>query len=129
MESLGLFEESPEKTVAEVALAMLEALSLRTASLDVDEIKPDGQEGAYVIDKQKVRCRFGLRFGDVHDDSTQVLNRAGSVRSAFNSPFRPFIRPLARAFFLSPPISPWSVHTDLARMVISCVDIKSFTPG
>ena len=91
VESLGLFEESPGKTVREVALAMLEALSLRTASLDVDEIKPDGEEGAYVIDKQKIRCRFGLRFGDLHDDSAQVLNRAGSVRSAFNSPFRPFI--------------------------------------
>jgi hypothetical protein len=38
-----------------------------------------------------MRCRYALRFGDLKDDSDQVLQRAGVVREAFNSPFRPFI--------------------------------------
>jgi hypothetical protein len=32
-----------------------------------------------------------LRFADLKDDSDAVLQRAGVVREAFNSPFRPFI--------------------------------------
>jgi hypothetical protein len=32
-----------------------------------------------------------MRFADLKDDSDAVLQRAGVVREAFNSPFRPFI--------------------------------------
>jgi len=38
-----------------------------------------------------MRCRFAVRFGDVRDNDGKTLIRSGSVRQAFNSPFRPFI--------------------------------------
>jgi hypothetical protein len=47
--------------------------------------------GHVIADRPRIRCRYALRFGDLKDDSDQVLQRAGVVREAFNSPFRPFI--------------------------------------
>ena len=88
-ESLGLMETSPEKVVLDIASAIRGVLSIRTSSLDMDEILVS--EGKVKIKKRKMRCRYALRFGDLKDDSDQVLQRAGVVREAFNSPFRPFI--------------------------------------
>ena len=88
-ESLGLIETSPEKVVRDIADAIRGVLSIRTSSLDLDEILV--KRGKVNIKKWKMRCRYALRFGDLKDDSDQVLQRAGDVREAFNSPFRPFI--------------------------------------
>jgi len=88
-ESLGLMEISPEKVVKDIAVAIRGVLSIRTSSLDMDDISV--KKGKVRIKKRKMRCRYALRFGDLKDDSDQVLQRAGVVREAFNSPFRPFI--------------------------------------
>jgi len=88
-ESLGLIEISPEKVVRDIAAAIRGVLSIRTSSLDMDDIRV--KNGKVSIKKRKMRCRYALRFGDLKDDSDQVLQRAGVVREAFNSPFRPFI--------------------------------------
>ena len=69
---------------------MLEALSLRPSSLRVDDLKAT-PHGHIRLKEFSIRCRFALRFGDVRDDGGQTLVRSGSVRQAFNSPFRPFI--------------------------------------
>jgi len=88
-ESLGLIETSPEKVVRDIADGIRDVLSIRTSSLEMDEILV--KRGKVKIKKRKMRCRHALRFGDLKDDSDQVLQRAGVVREAFNSPFRPFI--------------------------------------
>lgn len=88
-ESLGLVDAPSEKVVREVAAAIRGVLSIRTSSLDMDDIQLSN--GKASISKKKIRCRYALRFADLKDDSDAVLQRAGVVREAFNSPFRPFI--------------------------------------
>ena len=88
-ESLGVQEHSWEGQVTGIANSIQSVLSLRTAQIRIDEIIPavDG----YNVGGFNTRCRFALRFGDFRDDNNHAVIRAGSVRDAFNSPFRPFI--------------------------------------
>ena len=88
-ESLGLQEHSPAEQVAGIAESIQAVLSLRTASIRIDEIKASGD--GFVVHNFNTRCRFSLRFGDIRDDNDKALVRADSVRNAFNSPFRPFV--------------------------------------
>jgi hypothetical protein len=87
-ESLGLMDIPSDKTVKEISLTIRSVLSLRTSNLEMDDIARN--DGKIEITKHKIRCRYALRFGDINDDSEQELQRAGIVREAFNSPFRPF---------------------------------------
>jgi hypothetical protein len=89
-EDIGLMQRSGAEIVGGIAGAMQEALSLRPSSLRVDDLKATSQ-GHIRVKDFSIRCRFALRFGDVRDDGGQTLVRAGSVRQAFNSPFRPFV--------------------------------------
>ena len=73
-----------------VAEAMAEALSLRTAPISADDIGVS-RSGKLRMKRFRFRTRYALRFGDLRDDQDQTLARAGTVRAAFNSPFRPFI--------------------------------------
>lgn len=78
-------------TLADIADAAAEALSMRTSRISVDEIHLDRTQGTFETSRFNLRTRFALRFGDLKDDNGQVLARVGSVRQAFNSPFPPFI--------------------------------------
>lgn len=89
-ESLGLTQRTGAEIAKGVANAMTEAMTLRTSSLRVDDIKATGN-GRIRVKDFAIRCRFAMRFGDVRDDNNEKVVRAGSVRQAFNSPFRPFI--------------------------------------
>jgi hypothetical protein len=89
-ENVGLAQRPGSEIATGVAEAMREALSLRPSSLRVDDMKATPY-GHIRLKEFSIRCRFALRFGDVRDDGGQTLVRSGSVRQAFNSPFRPFI--------------------------------------
>lgn len=89
-ESLGLADHDDKVMIEGVARAMAEALSLRTARIGADEISQSAA-GKLSFERINFRTRFALRFGDLRDDRDQNLARAGTVRAAFNSPFRPFI--------------------------------------
>lgn len=89
-ESLGLADHKDDEIIHGVAGAMAEALSLRTAPVAADDIGVS-RGGKLRFRRFRFRTRYALRFGDVRDDQDQTLARAGTVRSAFNSPFRPFI--------------------------------------
>ena len=70
----------------------MEALSLRTSRLEFDEIRVGRNDSSIQMDRRfRLRSRFAMRFGDVEDDASGKLARADIVRSAFNSPFRPFV--------------------------------------
>ncbi|WP_045221855.1 helicase-related protein [Desulfonatronum thioautotrophicum] len=88
-ESLGVQEHSPDKQIEAIAGAVQSALSLRTAQIQIDEIK--AVKNKLVVEGFNTRSRFALRFGDIKGDAQQALDRASTVRDAFNSPFRPFI--------------------------------------
>jgi hypothetical protein len=90
-ESLGLLDAAPERRVKELGAALAEALSIRTAQIRVDLIQARPRAKRVEIDHLNTRCRFALRFGDLRDDKDTTLARADTVRSAFNSPFRPFV--------------------------------------
>lgn len=90
-ESLGLLDAPPEKVAAEVSTVMRQALSLKASSVGVDEIKPEPTRGRVVVKNRRMRGHFALRFGEEKTDDDKGLNRAEQVRTAFNSPFWPFV--------------------------------------
>jgi hypothetical protein len=47
--------------------------------------------GAITIDRERLRGRFAVPFGDLRGADDQRLMRAGQVTEAFNSPFWPFV--------------------------------------
>lgn len=89
-ESLGLIRHDVPKVAEEVAGAAREALTVRTSVIRVDEYAPNGGE-TVSEDEFRLRCHFAVRFGELKDDTGATLARAGSVRQAFNAPFRPFV--------------------------------------
>ena len=89
-EALGLFDKPGEKVVREIAETVEAVLSIRTSNLTVDDFQTDGGY-SFRTEQFKMRCKYALRFADLKDDQSNVLLRAGVVRDAFNSPFRPFI--------------------------------------
>lgn len=90
-ESLGLISSSPVERVKETADALAKSLSIRTSQVRVDEYQVNEDKGQVVRCDFNVRSRFALRFGELKDDKEQTLARADIVRTAFNSPFRPFV--------------------------------------
>ena len=90
-ESLGLIEVEPERRVTATADVIAGALSIRTAQVRVDEYRLEDSGSGFSRDEFNIRCRFALRFGELKDDSNETLARVDVVRTAFNSPFRPFI--------------------------------------
>lgn len=89
-ESLGLSDHADSEVVEGIAEGMTEALSLHTAQISADEIRPS-RSGGLELDRFRFRTRFALRFADIKNDQEKKLARAGTVRAAFNSPFRPFV--------------------------------------
>ena len=84
-EGLGLLDRPADLTIGELAREMRSAVSIRTIRLEFDELMPHGK-----TEDRTLRCRFALRFGDDRDEEGKQT-RSDQVRSAFNSPFRPFI--------------------------------------
>jgi len=89
-ESLGLLDHDHAEVALKVAGEMAEALSLRTARISADDMVITSS-GRLNFHRFSFRTRFALRFGDLRDDQDQTLSRIGTVRIAFNSPFRPFV--------------------------------------
>jgi hypothetical protein len=90
-ESLGLINENPQKTVTQITEEIQKAVALRTVNLDFDEITTTPEMGKIDLKRHSLRCRYALRFGTDKTEDTGEENRADIVRSAFNSPFRPFV--------------------------------------
>lgn len=82
---------NPGAAAAEsLADAMVEAMSLRTATLRPDELTVS--EGRLHIEpfSTGIRSHFALRFGG-KDEEEGGVSRKRSVQAAFNSPFWPFV--------------------------------------
>ena len=85
----GLFDKSEEEAWARLAEAVVEALSLRTGTARVDDIR--ATNGTASIGPRRLRNHFAIRFGTQETDDGQAGAREGQVRRAFNSPFWPFV--------------------------------------
>jgi hypothetical protein len=90
-ESLGLIDRESAEVIPQVAKEIQSAVSVRTANLDFDEIFHNDLKGRMELGKHSIRCRFALRFGDARSEDEKTEIRKDQVRSAFNSPFRPFV--------------------------------------
>ena len=87
-EYLGVFGHSSTAAAQEIGHAIREALSLKTAQVDVDEIQTEN--GCLGYKTRKMRGHFALRFGkQASEDGSST--RETQVREAFNSPFWPFV--------------------------------------
>ena len=84
----GLGARSSAERVKGVSEAIAKALALRPSQIDVEAPSVVGQE--LVINRFQMRGRFAMRLADYKDEEGGAA-RLGSVRDAFNSPFRPFI--------------------------------------
>jgi len=84
----GLGVRSPDERAIGVGNAMASALAIRPSQIDIDDVHVDGE--AIAIRKFQMRGRFAMRLSDYKDEEGAVA-RLGSVREAFNSPFRPFV--------------------------------------
>lgn len=84
----GLGVRSPDERAVGVGHAMALALAIRPSQIDIDDVHVDGE--AIAIRKFQMRGRFAMRLADYKDEEGAVA-RLGSVRDAFNSPFRPFV--------------------------------------
>jgi hypothetical protein len=78
-----------EKVVSDLAQSMIDAISLRTAMLAVDDIIVEGDR-VWIEKPMRIRTQYALRLADERHNEQQVT-RATQVRDAFNSPFWPFI--------------------------------------
>ena len=90
-ESLGLISVDSERRLSEIADAFADALSIRAARVRVNEYQVSKNGKQIKRDDFNIRSRFALRFGELKDDREQTLARTDTVRTAFNSPFRPFV--------------------------------------
>jgi hypothetical protein len=99
-ESLGLVDRNRFEAAAAIADHVAQVLSLRTSVLGADDIR-GLRSGRLLMEKRRIRTRFAMRFGEQTTDeaesgqagSGQVAQktRGDQVRSAFNSPFWPFV--------------------------------------
>lgn len=90
-ESLGLLDAAPEIVAQQIAGAMSNAISLRTAALGVDSVRV-AETGDHVqSDPVRLRSHFALRFGEEKRADGNGENRKEQVRAAFNAPFWPFV--------------------------------------
>jgi hypothetical protein len=89
VESLGLVDASADEIVYEVSDRMRQAMGLRAANLAVDDIRIS--RSSVNLERRNMRARFAARFGDERSEDGTEPTRADHVRTAFNSPFWPFV--------------------------------------
>lgn len=90
VESLGLVGKTPEQIAAKVSKAMQHCLTLRTSTAQADLISTNRRSFRF-DEPLRMRTRFAMRFGDQDAEDSSEPTRADHVRSAFNSPFWPFV--------------------------------------
>jgi tRNA C32,U32 (ribose-2'-O)-methylase TrmJ len=90
-ESLGLVGHDPVESAEKMADALAKSLSLRSPTLRFDEVVLTDEDAPIALKKRGIRCRYALRFGDDKSEDYNGRTRDVDVRTAFNSPFRPFV--------------------------------------
>lgn len=90
VESLGLQGTDAPNTAKAVTVAVRECLTLRTATAQADIVSASRRR-VKLEEPVRLRTRFAMRFGDQVAEDGSEPTRADHVRSAFNSPFWPFV--------------------------------------
>lgn len=98
-EALGLAAETAPKMAEKISAELISALTLRTASLRIDEVTAPRYAREIKFNSEPMHVRFAMRFGDDRYDEeaspvfpgSSAATRKERVRAAFNSPFWPFV--------------------------------------
>lgn len=86
----GLFDSKPTRRWRVLAETMREALALRATRVRVDRIEADSSRGVELT-PHNMRTHFASRFADERQEEGKGAVRATHLRTAFNSPFWPFV--------------------------------------
>jgi hypothetical protein len=98
-DALGLAAASPAEMAEKMSNEIIAALTLRAASLRIDEVTAPPYAREVKFESEPMRIRFAMRFGDERYDEEVApgfdgapgRTRKENVRAAFNSPFWPFV--------------------------------------
>lgn len=98
-ESLSVSALSAEETARKIGAELIAALTIRAASLRIDEVTAPRYARQVTLKTEPLRIRFAMRFGDDRSDEEAPIGVDGAlagtrkerVRAAFNSPFWPFV--------------------------------------
>jgi len=90
-DSLGFVDHPYEEIVLLIAKAIHQALTIRTVSLEYEDISAPPYSRRIQVQKKRIRCRYALRLGEDKSEGDEEVTRSGQVRDSFNSPFRPFL--------------------------------------
>jgi hypothetical protein len=98
-ESLSVAALSPSMIAEKIGAELIAALTIRAASLRIDEVTAPRYAREIKLKTEPMRIRFAMRFGDDRsDEEAQAAfdgeiqgTRKERVRAAFNSPFWPFV--------------------------------------
>jgi hypothetical protein len=98
-ESLSVASLPPAAIAEKVGAELIAALTIRAASLRIDEVTAPRYAREVNVKPEPMRIRFAMRFGDDRSDEEPLLVSDGAspatrkerVRAAFNSPFWPFV--------------------------------------
>lgn len=88
IESEGLQDAPAHARAKTLAETMTEALSTRTAANAVEHVRV--VDGQIHLDDHRINSHFAARYGRVQTND-QAAMRETTVRTAYNSPFRPFV--------------------------------------
>ncbi len=89
-EYVHVLSESERKT-ENIGETIRAALILRSQNPGVDLFSLDAHGTIRLDGKQRFQARFAMRFGDEKSDEDQAGVSTDQIRTAFNSPFWPFI--------------------------------------
>lgn len=90
-EWLGVKGHQQEQVGDQVAEAMIEALTIRTANPGVDEVIPAVDGSGFTIQGRRMRSRYAARLSEDRFEGAKERTRTDTLRKAFNSPFWPFV--------------------------------------
>ncbi len=80
-----------QELLEEIADTARDAIQIKTVNLSAQSLYKN--PGGYLYRTRTIRMRanFALRFGDEQSETDKTLMRGAAIRTAFNSPFRPFV--------------------------------------
>ena len=88
-EWLGLLDRDAPVIAQRISEVIADGASIRAVNYGADEIRIG--EGQVEMESLRMRVRFAMRFGADQSDEEKKVQRSSAVRSAFNSPFWPFV--------------------------------------
>ena len=90
VESLGLVHSTPDRRAHELADEITTALRLRTTSVAAERFRVT-RGGRLDIGVHRLRSHFAASFSTEKSEDERAGDRLARLRSAFNSPFWPFV--------------------------------------